>query len=255
MMMNHPDPHRPHPPRPCSPRTRRPWPGLLGAALLLLPVLGAALELYVQDVSLTALRGTNYEVGHPQRWVGTFEYLNVNSLGDVFFFADHLYSDNGERETYAELQPRLALADLSATGLFKRLYLATQMEISENGNNYLIGPGLDLQVPGLAFLQLNFYRRFNEKGKNNWQLTPVWAAPFQLGQTQWLFDGFIDWTDAVAGENTSFNLTAQLKLDIAPYLKRNKPVYIGVEYTYWLNKFRIPDVDENNPNLLLKVHF
>lgn len=215
---------------------------------------GSLAETFVQDFSLTLLRGEDYEVGDNGRWVGTFEYLNVSSWGDVFFFADRLLSDNGDTETYAELQPRLKLANLSEQGLVKSALLATQWEIAENGDNLLVGPGVDLQLPGFQYFQLNLYRRFNDVGENNWQLTPVWGIPFKVGSTRWLYDGFIDWTSGVDGAAHSFNFTSQLKLDLAPYLKASKPVYVGIEYVHWTNKFGIDGVDERNLNLLLKVH-
>ena len=71
-----------------------------------------------------------------------------------------------------------------------------------------------------------------------------------------LYDGFIDYASGISGVGpANLNFTSQLKLDLAPYFNLDSPLYIGVEYVYWRNKFYIDGVNEHNPNLLVKWHF
>ncbi|MFT5852739.1 MAG: hypothetical protein ACI87J_002718, partial [Colwellia sp.] len=51
------------------------------------------------------------------------------------------------------------------------------------------------------------------------------------------------------------NFTSQLKYNLASILDLDTKLYVGVEYAYWVNKFGIDGVDENNINLLVKYHF
>ena len=211
-------------------------------------------ETFVNDFSLSVLRGNNYELGDKDRTVATLEYLSVGTWGDVFFFYDHIHSDNGYKEDYMELQPRIKVIKNDNESHFLGAYVATQWEHSETADNFLIGPGFDFKFLSFQFLQLNFYYRNNEKIDNNFQITPVWAIPFEVGNSEWLFDGFIDWTSKSDDAESSLNFTPQLKWNIGKEFGISRKLYLGIEYTYWKNKFGIKGVDENNANLLLKMH-
>jgi nucleoside-specific outer membrane channel protein Tsx len=227
----------------------------LAAALILLLPISAFAEIKFQDFSLTYVRGNDYEVGDEQRQIGTFEYVNVSTWGDAFLFIDWSKSANGDTNTYAELSPRFTLLDIEEPHLISRLSLATQIEFAEDFTNYLYGLGVNLRLPGFSNFKLSAMRRSNEERDNNYQLTTVWALPFTLGKTRWLFDGFSDWASAKDNRHTSLSIISQLKLNISALLNRQLPFYVGIEYVYWHNKFGIDGVTENNLNLLIKVHF
>jgi nucleoside-specific outer membrane channel protein Tsx len=227
---------------------------IISLLLLTLPF-GLAAETYFQDFSLTYLKGDDYEVGDNEREVFTFEYVNVSSWGDTFLFVDRLESDNGDTETYAEFAPRYKLMEFQKSQFLSQVSLSTQVEFGEDFSNYLYGLGFDVNIPGFQFLKFNTLKRNNDGRDNNYQLTTVWAVPFELGNTKWHFDGFSDWASASDDTHTSLNITPQLKLDIAQWFDRKAPVYIGVEYVYWRNKFGIKGITENNVNLLAKFHF
>jgi len=227
----------------------------LALAVLLLPPAFANAEIYFTDISYSILRGTQYEVGDSQRKVGTVEFVSAGSWGDVFFFHDHLRSDNGQTDDYWELQPRFTLASLSESGFAKQLYLATQWEHSEFQDNFLIGAGADFNIPGFQFFQINTYYRDNQDADNNFQITSVWAVPFEIGSTEWLFDGFVDWASGSDNAAANLNFTPQLKWNMGKKLNLKNALYLGLEYTYWNNKFGIKGITERNLNLLLKYHF
>lgn len=205
------------------------------------------------NYSFSYLSGSNYEVGDSSRNVMTFEYATGTTWGDSFMFFDRLISDNGHVETYGEFSPRFKISDLD--GFVKSIYFAPSIEMGPS-TNYLYGIGTDLAVPGFAFFQANGFFRDNANGDSSFQATLVWAIP--LGPL-W-YDGFLDYAtgfDADAGYKveSSMNLTSQLKYDIAQHIGADTKVFVGVEYTYWINKFGIDGVDENNLNLLVKYHF
>ncbi|MCT8125264.1 nucleoside-binding protein [Alishewanella sp. BS5-314] len=234
--------------------------------LLLLCLLPSVVQAKIiwQDFRLSYLYGEHYRLGDPRRQVLTFEYAAQTSWGDSFFFLDHLRSQDGSRNNYAEWQPRFSLTKNSNQtfqfGLIKDVLLAGHLEMSSQATNYLYGAGVDLAVPGFRMLQANLYRRNNQLRADNWQLTLVWAYPFKLGQQQFLLDGFLDWASGNADQRANLNLTPQLKLLVSPSLGLENPLWLGVEYVLWRNKFGIADSPErrsheNNLNLLLKWHF
>ncbi|WMS86768.1 DUF5020 family protein [Pleionea litopenaei] len=221
------------------------------------------------DNSLTYLSGKHYRVGDPKKTVLTFEHASGHSWGDVFYFVDRLKSNNGSNETYMEFSPRLSLSKVSGNefkyGIVKDILIASTIEMGQNEttsfDHYLLGIGFDLDMPGFRFFQWNFYHRNNDHRDNNWQLTQAWSLPFSLGEELFRYDGFIDWSSATSDVGSSVNFTSQLKWDLGQTLwQQPHQMYLGFEYVLWRNKYGIRnsplfDTNENNLNLLLKLHF
>ena len=224
----------------------------LSALLATTPI---AAEQYWSDTSLTYLYGDDYEVGDSDRQVLTLEYVSGYSWGKLFSFADRLESGNGDTETYIEVSPEVYLTEYSDSWV-SNISATTTAEIGDGFTHYLYGLGVAFNAPGFDYLELDAYRRNNDGFANNYQLTATWATSFSLGNSRWLYDGFIDYASGISGVGpANLNFTSQLKLDIAPYLDLKSPLYVGLEYVYWRNKFYIDGVNEHNPNLLLKWHF
>lgn len=231
------------------------YPGLFLSLSTLLFTASSSAEQYWSDTSLTYLNGNQYEVGDTDRQVVTLEYVSGYSWGKLFSFADRLESSNGDTETYIEVSPEFYLAEFSDSWI-ANYSVTTTAEVGDGFTHYLYGLGVAFNAPGFDYLELDAYRRNNDNLPNNYQLTATWATSFQLAGTQWLYDGFIDYASGIAGVGpANLNFTSQLKLDLAPYLELKSPLYVGVEYVYWRNKFYIDGVHEHNPNLLLKWHF
>ena len=207
------------------------------------------------DFSLTYNRGHNYELGDSSRHIATAEYVNVSDWGDIFFFADFSKFDNGHSQRYSELSPRFKLREFRDSGVLSQVMLSTQIELGEESTNFLYGIGMDLDVSGFRYLKINGLYRVNEDYNDNHQLTSTWAVPFTLLDRKVLFDGFFDWTSAVDQRSTIFGLAAQIKFDVSDIFGMRSPLYVGMEYVYWRNKFGIEGVRESNPNLLIKYHF
>ena len=221
---------------------------------LLMPSFSLPISAEVNDVSLTLLRGHNYEVGEPERTLLTFEYFHMNDWGDYFMFVDRVEPDGDDGSTYMELSPRFKLMNFDDS-VINSLYVTTTWEHGDTADNILIGPAVDINVPGFNFIKLNFYRRFNDLTDDNYQFTPVWAYPFKIGEHDWLFDGVIDWTNSTPQSASSFFLSTQIKWNANGALGISENFFIGTEYIYWNNKFGIQGVNENNLNLLFKYHF
>ncbi|WP_440904253.1 outer membrane protein OmpK [Catenovulum sp. SX2] len=216
------------------------------------------------DASISLLYGQNYQVGHKYRNVITLEHAAGHSWGDHFFFVDRIDRALDKATVYAEFMPRVSgnafFDDAFKFGVIKDVLLATRFEYAEatGERNYLLGFGVDLDLPGFTYFKINTLHRENEFYPDNTLLMMVWAVPFNLFGQNWLYDGFYDWNSGTQGYASSFNMTSQLKIQVNQ--SKKYPIYLGVEYAYWNNKFGIKDTpefntDERNVSALLKFHF
>jgi nucleoside-specific outer membrane channel protein Tsx len=255
--------------------------GLLLAGCLL-PAVPAVAGDWLQwhDNSLTYLAGRDYTVNPHQQQTLTFEHANGWKYGDTFLFVD-VTAFNGEADPgvggltwYGEFAPRFSLGKLSGRALVagpvKDVLLATAYEFGEGDvESWLVGPGIDLAVPGFDYVQLNVYRRHPRYGDGDaqWQVTPVWAWTVPVGRSDLLVDGFVDWVvDNDRGRHAHLHFNPQVKYDLGKAMGwGGKTVYVGVEYDYWKNKFGIDDdgvlgrdvlggTNQNTASVLLKVH-
>lgn len=223
---------------------------LLPFALLTLAAFNCSAEVLWSDFSATLLKGNDYEVGDNDRTVFTFEHAAGYNWGDSFLFVDRLHSDNGDKETYAEISPRFKVLSYK-NSYMENLYIATTAEVGENFTHYLFGLGTSLKIPNFHYFNVNLYYRNNDSRDNGSQATITWAVP--IGPL--IYDGFMDYVPSNDNNSTSMNLTSQLKYNLGDALNLKTKLYVGVEYVYWNNKFGIDGIDEKNMNLLVKYHF
>jgi nucleoside-specific outer membrane channel protein Tsx len=202
----------------------------------------------------------------------TFEHASGHNWGDVFLFVDRITaskdSNNGRfEETYGELSARLSLSYLTdskiALGPISDVYLAGTYEHDTGNsdgfgfgfNNYLFGVGASWQVNGFNYLSSNVYLAENDDIDNDYQLTVAWGYPITIGQHDIIIDGFFDWSSAADDHRADFHFNPQIRLDVGKYFGKAKFVEMGIEYSYWHNKFGISGIDtENTVSAMVKVH-
>lgn len=240
---------------------------LVGLMVVLAGVAMAGDFLQWQDNSLTYLYGDNFKLDPETQQTLTFEHVSGWAFGDLFIFVDGIYWD-GARDfkddkytVYGEFAPRLSASKLLGKDLsvlfIKDWLLAGCYEFGKNADeSVLVGVGVDLDIPGFDFVQLNVYRRYNDHAEapESYQLTPVWKMTIPVADTSIVFDGFIDW---VFGDDTrNLHICPQLKLDVGTLvgLDENK-LYAGIEYDYWQNKYGVRGVDQNTFSGIVKYHF
>ena len=235
-----------------------------------------------QDNSLTYLNGIDFKVDPPRQQTVTFEHASGWSFGDLFIFVDGIKYNTeatngaGDGHTfYGEISPRLSFGKLSGSDLsfgpIKDVLLAATYEFGEDDvDSYLLGPALDLNVPGFDFFQLNtYYRETDGKrdGSGVWQITPAWSYTLPVGDSDLVIDGFMDWVvDNDDSYHANLHFNPQIKYDMAKAMGWGKRFYVGVEYDYWSDKYGIDDdgyvggeilggTDQSAISLLLKGHF
>lgn len=214
------------------------------------------------DTSLTGLYGTGFEVDPETQQTLTVEHADGWKWGDNFFFTDFIYYDgdsagaNGKSSYYGEFSPRLSAGKILKKDLsvlfIKDWLVAGCYEFGElNGEDfghqvYLIGAGLDLDVPGFDFVQLNVYKRIPHDGPGETvQVTPVWKFSVPVGKSTFICDGFIDWVvNSDGGYEKNLHFVPQFKFDIgALFGMQESALLAGIEYDYWKNKYGIENSD------------
>lgn len=221
----------------------------------------AQAEQFWADNSVSVLYGSDYEFNKDvDTTTFTFEHASGHSWGGLFFFMDR-HNGGTFSETYSEFSPTYNIAKMDGfvTGINAAFtYESTTVRGGQNLDNFLVGVGADLKVPGLNFANATvFYADNNEAFGNStdYQLTLV--GGYSNGNLN--IDGFMDYSFASSEDSALFfqdsmNLTPQITYNIGPMLGVKNKLKVGVEYSYWTNQFGVKDNDQNAISLLLKAH-
>lgn len=246
----------------------------LSVALLAATSFSSQAEMLWSDNSVSGLINQgDYEVANNDDiTVVTLEHASGHNWGDLFAFADRLdYKSDSKniaaKETYSELSPRLSLSYLTDTkmefGIISDIFISTAWEHStydsdvwsNSFDNYLVGVGANLTLPGFAYANINLYQANNEQTDNDQQLTFVWGLPFSIGSADFMLDGYIDWSSAEDTHAADFHFNPQLRMDIGKYWGVPKKFEAGVEYSFWHNKFGIAGIDDESViSWMVKIH-
>lgn len=213
-----------------------------------------------QDFSVTGLYGEDYEVVNDTQTTVTLEYAAKLKNADVFFFMDRMRGADDLKSTYFELAPRLSLGEISkkdlSFGPVKDVLVATTWESDSSGfDNFLYGIGFALDIPYFQYANVNVYRANNEVIDDDYQLTLTYGVPFNLGNEEFLVDGFLDWSTTEESHRSELNWTTQWKWNAGKHISPETRLYVGLEHSIWNNKFGIPNANENNVSALVKYHF
>lgn len=214
------------------------------------------------STNIQYLYGTQYELGDETRSIITLEHVNAWKYGDNFFFVDITNPDRKgtltDTEYYGEISPRLSFSALSGRdlsfGMVKDLLFTSTAEIGQGFRNYLYGLAVDLNIPNVPVAQINYYRR-NEPGSGTelgHQVTLVWLAPFDIGGTSLVFEGFFDYAWGNDPKEDNIITGPRLLLDVGKFFDAPGTLQAGVEYQIWRNKFGIKDVDEDVAQVMVK---
>ncbi|ONM42969.1 hypothetical protein BXT89_15240 [Halopseudomonas pachastrellae] len=232
-------------------------------------------EKYFSDSSISILYSDDYARANfdgagnkTTQTFFTFENATGHDWGSTFFFVDRNQGHGKDKDTddlYGEFAPNLSLSwltgnKLGGDGLIKDFTLSGQYEFGggTNVNNYMVGPGIDWNIPGFQYVGTRFYRVWNSETDDDYQTTIVWGMPMEFGKTRILFDGYIDWSTAEDDHKSDFHFNPQLKLDLGNYRGSPGVLYAGIEYSYWNNKYGLNDdvMDtESAVSALVKFHF
>lgn len=216
------------------------------------------------STSFVAHHGDDYKLGADERTIFTLEHVSGWNYGKNFFFFDVTEPNVSGSSFYGEYSPSLSLSKVSGSdmsfGIVKDVSLAGTLEMGQYSDAKLVGLTFDLDIPNVPVASVSLYQRFtsaNSGEDSAPQVTLVWMAPFSLGSTNWVFEGFLDyaWAEPDAGKVANTIAAPRLWLDTGALWGAPKQFYTGVEYQYWSNKFGVDGVDEGVPQVSAKWTF
>ena len=244
----------------------------LTCALVAIAALGAMSSSQAKQLfggtSISALYGTDYElVPEETLTTMTLEHASTHTWGGVFFFVDRHQGkedpNNGGREfkeTYGELAPKLKLATFD-NSFIKQVNLAGQYEFGSNStgfsqDNVLIGLGVDLNVPipGMKYASASIYHAFNDdtfSDADDQQITLTYGWE----KNNFVIDGYVDYSFNNDDKADQLHINPQIKYNLQEVLGIDNRLEVGMEYSYWNNKYGRDGVDQNAASALVKYHF
>jgi nucleoside-specific outer membrane channel protein Tsx len=196
----------------------------------------------------------------PSRAMMTLTFNNFTEwkYGDSFFFAD-LQSGNNLNGTgqnaslYAEWHPRVFVNRIlgqkdAALGIFRNYGLAFEVNQGPGFQAYMVGAGVDFELPGYLIVGANFYWRYSAvtggftQYQNTWQFSPFWTLPFNLGPVPLVFAGFLDMFGAPGG-TLDIMTQPQLLVDVLG-VAGGKPGTLLVGCEWYLHTYQNPADDQ-----------
>ena len=212
-----------------------------------------------QSSNIQLLSGASYKAGDANRTIATIEHANAWTYGDFFLFTDLIASSDGSNTHYIEIAPRVSLSKLTGKpvsyGIIKDVLISTNFELPKGSDmRSLYGLAADLTLPGFKFFKTNLYVRDNPNlSGSTHQLTFVWNYPFSIGEVPFLIEGFADFAGEEGTAAANELIVPRFLMDLGSVIGNDiGTVFLGVEYSYWNNKFGIEGVKESNPQIQLK---
>ncbi|MBS0354761.1 MAG: hypothetical protein JSR83_12795 [Proteobacteria bacterium] len=207
----------------------------------------------------------------------TLQHVSGYTYGRNYFFIDSYWgSGKAQRsnDIYGEYYHYLSLSKTAGVNLGEGFLKDISLTAGVNAGSSTGGAGtrillygvtLDFAVPGFSYFNVDLLAyddRSHFDGvrpdySRTYQLTPVWRLPFNIGSTQWSFEGFCDFIGA-RGEGTVRQTLCQpqLRLDVGQLVSgRRDAIYVGTEYNYWRNKYGIDGLNESFANIMMVVKF
>jgi hypothetical protein len=176
--------------------------------------------------------------------------------GDSFFFLDQTNVDDADSTsgTHFEFGPRYRFYKPEGDSAIAGFYGIVQADFTSNRFVQKIvkmaGVSVDWNVPGFKFVKTHVqYRNDPTLDGSSVQFNLVWNKSFKLGDSDFSFEGFADYTTSEG--TTVANLLVQPQV----LWHVNKNVGIGFEYQYWKNRLGIDGLNEKSPQVMVRWTF
>ena len=176
--------------------------------------------------------------------------------GDSFFFLDtsNFDDDDGTGGTHMEFGPRYRFKKFEEGGAIKAFYGIVQIDWDSgqfaNKVTKMAGLSLDWNVPGFRFVKTHLQFRDDPTfDGTSLQFNLVWNKGFKIGEENFSFEGFLDYTTSEGASESS--LLTQPQIMWHP----TKHFALGLEYQYWQNRIGIDGLDEEAPQIIARWTF
>jgi hypothetical protein len=153
------------------------------------------------------LLATFNQAGAGEHWVITLQHFSTWSYGSNFFFLDasappRLQFFGDGLGLYLEYAPVVSLSRLTRSRVAAGPVTDVGATLQINGGHtpegfeiqrvFLEGVDLAWKVPGFLVFDTQLLARQERTYAPSWQVTGIYTAPFSVGQTRWLVQGFVD---------------------------------------------------------------
>lgn len=210
--------------------------------------------------NIALLYGDGFKLDDKSQYTITVDHARSWAYGDLFLFIDGFNPGTGDSSEYGEIHPRFSLSKITGNDISNNylsdVYIATEVELGEAHRAYLYGLGFDLKLKGFNYFNVNVYARDNirQDGKT-WQITPYWQLPFTVGGSRWSFEGFADIAGTEGNSTHNIIFQPQLLLDVGALYGQADQIKVGLEYSYWRNKYGVDGVNQGVMQLMAKWSF
>lgn len=220
------------------------------------------------NTEVMVLKGNDYHLGsetpntHSATTV-TIQHASGWDYGDNYFYFDlakETDTDAGTSDIFGEYYTRLSYGKISGNGMSDGIIKDTLLIAGVNyGTNFRVntfGVGFDLNIPGFDWARLDIQSYKIAQGQpgvteTTYQLTPSWSIPFKIGNSKFDFTGFMDIIGDTGGSSATQLLTQpQIRLDVGNFFGKPNVFYVGIEYSYWKNKFGVDGITDHVPQLM-----
>jgi nucleoside-specific outer membrane channel protein Tsx len=263
-----------------------------------LPTLAFAADF--NDTALTYRVGDRFtEPNRPEpitKHIPTLSHLNSGRTGVHFLSLEGRFSSNEDPKknstagaseyllTYRWQLPAgrlldrpLALGPVRDVGLLAGIDLTKKDTLfAPRKRAWMLGPVIQLDVPGRLDIGLLHYREHNHKGipgtphpdiefDGTWLLNATWAIPFHAGPLPAVFQGLLN---RLGEKGKDFNdrpttgetlLRTAVMFDVGQSMSSSpKRFMAGIGYEWWKNKYGTPPgvgTHTKTPTLHLETHF
>ena len=114
----------------------------------------------------------------------------------------------------------------------------------------MAGISFDWNVPGFKFVKTHLqYRDDPTLDGSSVQFNLVWNKSFKLGDADFSFEGFLDWTTSEGAGASNLLMQPQL------VWYATKHFGMGIEYQYWQNRIGVEGVNEKSPQIMARWTF
>lgn len=227
--------------------------------------------------SISYLKGSNFseQFGSDNNQTElTFEHASGWSYGDNFFWFEGTNADFDSKQKapslYGEWSPRFSLGKIfdfyKRDRLIQDLLISNTLEFdTSRAVKQLYGLGVDLNITGFQFFQINFYVRNDPtRTGSTFQTTIAYKKQFDFHEKiRMTWGAYIDIVHGKEGTKSDstlveshFHTAQQILLDIGHLFGKSNSFYSGMEYQYWNRKYGTPVSSggqvENNPKFMIK---
>ena len=113
---------------------------------------------------------------------------------------------------------------------------------------------MNVPIPGMKYASASIYHAFNDdtfSDADDQQITLTYGWE----KNNFVIDGYVDYSFNNDDKADQLHINPQIKYNLQEVLGIDNRLEVGMEYSYWNNKYGRDGVDQNAASALVKYHF